>query len=279
MNQRGLMITQSIDANLSGFTFNGGLDEQSLRQYLLFWDYLACPQSNMIHMGMGNDFDYLISAGRAKYLQINDYSISNAGASFWRSLEKRAFDQLLVDQKTDWSIASNIRTLGLSERESSTNDALCFSLIDALKVFTPEVPLPEILEFKARRQDMLLEFRDSMDDLKDFVRMSPDSVEAFQRKQRKIQNDIAELNRLIDEAKHPSVFRCAVDVLTVEGAVGFTSAIISGLGGDLSQTLALKGASVMGGIGVSIVKHNSPVKLPAHLKQYAYVACAKQELL
>lgn len=279
MSHRGLMITQNIAANASGFTMNGGVDEQNLRQYLLFWDHLVCPQSNIFHFGMGDSFEYLINSGVAKYLRVNVDGPTNAGASFWRSLEDRAFTELTTNGSTDWSLASSITTLGLSTDKKTKHEALCFHLVDALKVFTPEVPLPEILEFKKKRQDMLLEFRDSMDDLKDFIVMSPSSVDTLQRKQRKIENDIAELNRVIDEAKYPSLLRCSVDVLTIEGAVGFTSGILTELGVDNNCGLALKGASVIGGIGMSIMRHNAPVKLPEHLKQYAYVACAKQELI
>ena len=279
MTSRGLMITQNIDANSSGFTMNGGLDTQSLRQYLLFFDHLVCPQSNIFHFGMGQDFEYLMNVGVAQYLRVNFSGTTNTGAAFWRSLQDRAFSQLSTDKEVEWSLASSIKMLGLSDDKQVKHEALCVNLIDALKVFTPEVPLPEILEFKHKRQDMLLEFRDSMDEFKDSIVVSSNVVEAFQRRKRKVEKDIVELNQLIDETKYPSVRRCAVDVLTVEGAVGFTSAILTELGVGTGYGLALKGASVMGGIGMSIMRHNAPVKLPAHLKRYAYVACAKKELV
>ncbi|MCH1930275.1 DUF6236 family protein [Shewanella sp. A25] len=280
MNSRGLMITQDIDANSLGFTMNGGVDAQNLRQYLLFWDQLVCPQSNIFHFGMGQDFEYLMNAGVAQYLKVNFSGSTNAGAAFWRALENEAYSELSKDRKVDWSLASNIRTLGLGNLKEFKREALCFSLVDALKVFTPDVPLPEILEFKYKNRDMLIEFRDSMDELKERITVSPDSMEALERQKRKIERDVAELNQLTDETKYPSVLRCAVDVLSVEGVVGFTTAILSELGIDTSNYgLALKGAAVIGGIGFSMMRYNSPVKLPAHLKQYAYVACAKQELI
>lgn len=279
MAPRGLMITQNIDANSSGFTMNGGIDAQNLRQYLLFWDHLVCPQSNLFHFGMGQDFEYLMDAGVAQYLKVSFSGSTNAGATFWRALEDKAFSQLSTDKKVEWSLASNIKTLGGSDLKAHKHEALCFSLIDALKVFTPDVPLSEILEFKQKHQDILFEFRDSIDELKDSITVSPNTLEALQRKKRKVEKDIVELNQLIDETKYPSVRRCAVDVLTVEGAVGFTSAILAELGVGNGYGLALKGLSVMGGIGFSMMRYNGPVKLPAHLRQYAYVACAKQELI
>ncbi|ASK70226.1 MULTISPECIES: DUF6236 family protein [Shewanella] len=279
MIPRGLMITQNIDANSSGFTLNGGIDAQNLRQYLLFWDHLVCPQSNLFHFGMGQDFEYLMNAGVAQYVGVNFSGRTNAGSAFWRALEDKAFEQLLTDKNIEWSLASNIRILELNTLKESKQEALCFSLIDALKVFTPEVPLPEILEFKQKRQNMLLELRDSIDELKDSICVSQNSLEALQRKKRKVEKDITELNQLIDETKFPSIRRCAVDVLTVEGVVGFTSAMLTEIGIGNGYGLALKGLSVMGGIGFSMMKCNRPVKLPSHLKQYAYVACAKQELI
>ncbi|WP_434953104.1 DUF6236 family protein [Shewanella sp. HL-SH4] len=245
---RGLMITQKIDATSSGFMMNGGLDAQSLRQYLLFWDHLVCPQSNIFHFGMGDDFEYLMNVGIAKYLRVNFSGSTNTGAAFWRSLQDQAFNELSNDKNVGWTLASSIKMLGLSEDKQVKHEALCFKLIDALKVFTPEVPLPEILEFKLKRQDMLLEFRDSMDELKDSVIASSNIVESFQRKQRKVEKDIIELNQLIDETKYPSVRRCALDVLTVEGALGFTSAILAELGIGNGYGLALKGTSMMGGL-------------------------------
>ncbi|MEL4430026.1 DUF6236 family protein [Shewanella mangrovisoli] len=279
MTPRGLMITQNIDVNASGFTFNGGIDAQNLRQYLLFWDHIVCPQSNLIHFGMGQDFEYLMNAGVAQYVSVNFYGATNIGSTFWRTLENKAFEQLLTDKNIEWSLASNIRTLGLNALKESKQEALCFSLIDALKVFTPDVPLPEILEFKQKRQNMLLELRDSIDELKDSICVSQNSLEALERKKRKVEKDITELNQLIDETKYPSISRCAVDVLTVEGVVGFTSAILTEIGIGNGYGLTLKGLSVMGGIGFSMMKCNRPVNLPSHLKQYAYIACAKQELI
>lgn len=185
MPPRGLMITQNIDANYSGFTLNGGIDAQNLRQYLLFWDHLVCPQSNLFHFGMGQDFEYLMNAGVAKYIGINFIGSTNAGSDFWRALEDKAFEQLLTDKNIEWSLASNIKTLGLNLPKENNKETLCFSLIDALKVFTPDVPLPEILEFKEKRQDMLLELRDSIDELKDSICVSQNTLDALQRKKEK----------------------------------------------------------------------------------------------
>ncbi|WP_248747121.1 hypothetical protein [Pseudomonas sp. MWU12-2037] len=61
---RGLIISSpmTIQGNMI-HTSGTGLDPQDLRASLLFWDRLAWPKNNAIHISNGPDEDFLVTAG------------------------------------------------------------------------------------------------------------------------------------------------------------------------------------------------------------------------
>ncbi|ABZ78497.1 hypothetical protein Shal_3957 [Shewanella halifaxensis HAW-EB4] len=276
--KRGLMITQDISARSEGFDLNGGIDQQALRQYLLFWDRLSCPQSNIIYSGLGADFDFLINAGIADYKTVNFFGSINVNNEFFSELENRALQALSVDKDTDWCLASSFKLLEKQAIASKKDEAISVHLLDAMNVFTPEVPLSEILEFKEKRSDELLEFRDSMDDLKSAILLSADSDEMLRRKIRKIERDIGDVNRLVKESRQPSVKRCATEVLTFTGGVEWVSTSLTSMGLLEGFEMFTKGVGLAGGIYLSLNKLNSSIKLPCHLRQYAYIAHSQTEI-
>ncbi|RTR40557.1 hypothetical protein EKG38_01150 [Shewanella canadensis] len=277
--KRGLMITQDIIARGGSFDLNGGVDQQALRQYLLFWDRLSCPQSNIIFAGLGPDFDFLINAGIADYKTVTFSGSISLNNDFFRELETRALKGLSKDKDTNWCLASSIKLLGLQPVQSKKEEAISVHLLDAMKIFTPEVPLSEVLEFKEKRSEELLEFRDSMDDLKSAILLSADSDEVLRRKIRKIERDIGDVNRLIEESRQPSIKRCATEVLTFTGGVEWISSSLISMGLLEGFEMLSKGVGLAGGIYLSLNKLNSPVKLPSHLKQYAYIAHSQAEII
>ncbi|MGF1873291.1 hypothetical protein [Photobacterium indicum] len=70
--ERGIIITQnySILNNGHGLQMNGSVEPTNLRNYLLFWDKIDYPTNNMIHVGVGQDVDFLIQEGIAKLSQL-----------------------------------------------------------------------------------------------------------------------------------------------------------------------------------------------------------------
>ncbi|WP_447018668.1 DUF6236 family protein [Shewanella algae] len=276
--KKGLLITQDITAGNSGFSLNQPLSPQKLRQYALFWDEIACPQSNIFHFGMGPDYEYLIEAGIAKYETVNFSGSTRGDAKYWIELQEAAFQKLTMRDESKWSLASEVKSLGMSSPSQHAHSTLCLHLVDSIQVFTGDVPLAEILEFKQRRHDELIEFRDSIDELVEQTIFTADTSEAIKRQIRKVERDLNEVNRVMSESRYPTLKTCATNVLTADGVLGLVAPALLAMGLPLESNV--KTALAIGsGIAFSLYKGRHTNVLPRNLKQYAYVAHARKELI
>lgn len=160
--KKGIVISAPFEVvPEGGIRVNSNLDTKDLRKYLLYWDELVLAQSNIIATS-SDDFDYLISAGVGRNEsipfsgKIDLSTVMIAAQQFaWEVNEKR--------EPGCWSYAQS-SSIPYFVRGAKTS-VIEFELYDAIPVPGDDVPLEDILRFKERRRDELIEFRIHLDEL------------------------------------------------------------------------------------------------------------------
>jgi len=214
---RGIIITPdySIRNNGHGLQVNGAVDPTNLRNYLLFWDKIDYPTNNMIHFGGGNDIDFLIQEGVAKSTEIRFRELRGDQNGFiFLATQMAAYEENNKNVDEEWSIAQPTETLLVPEKYAKRQGCLEFELYNAIQIPTGDVPLPEVYEFKKRRNDELLALRDSMDSIVDSVINSQDIPKRKSKAISKLHRNLNDFNRVMKETTFQRVKRSLTAVAT-----------------------------------------------------------------
>lgn len=214
---RGIIITPdySIRNNGHGLKVNGAVDPTNLRNYLLFWDKIDYPTNNMIHFGGGNDIDFLIQEGVAKSTEIRFRELRGDQNGFiFLATQMAAYEENNKNADEEWSIAQPTETLLVPEKYAKRQGCLEFELYNAIQIPTGDVPLPEVYEFKKRRNDELLALRDSMDSIVDSVINSQDIPKRKSKAISKLHRNLNDFNRVMKETTFQRVKRSLTAVAT-----------------------------------------------------------------
>lgn len=214
---RGIIITPdySIRNNGHGLQVNGAVDPTNLRNYLLFWDKIDYPTNNMIHFGGGNDIDFLIQEGVAKSTEIRFRELRGDQNGFiFLATQMAAYEENNKNADEEWSIAQPTETLLVPEKYAKRQGCLEFELYNAIQIPTSDVPLPEVFEFKKRRNDELLALRDSMDSIVDSVINSQDIPKRKSKAISKLHRNLNDFNRVMKETTFQRVKRSLTAVAT-----------------------------------------------------------------
>ncbi|EJM83130.1 DUF6236 family protein [Pseudomonas sp. GM60] len=160
---KGLILSHPFTLDGDSITA-GTFDTQDLRFALTYWDRLAWTQNNIIGTPIPADIEYLQTCGVLSLPKINfNGAVTDIGGFL---LEARELTLMMYEQEDEgaWSIhegANAITRVGDDYVQTGT----VIQLLNAVPIPGKEVPLAEILEFKARRRDELLAFRDHFEKL------------------------------------------------------------------------------------------------------------------
>jgi hypothetical protein len=278
---RGIVVTPEIEIlGNRGMTIkSSNISPKHLRQYLLYWDKIDFPMSNIIHFGDSPETSYLKEVGFLKRSFVKIQSSGELTDLFLKS-QLKAFNQNNKLEPGSWSIAQPNRRLILDEKSCFLKENLEVELYSCLPVPTNDVSLDDILKFKERRKDELLEFRILMDklylettDSSNLERMRVKNIELLQHK-------IVELDRLMNESQISRF----LGSLKIE--VDLTQTLKNTLGGMVAGKtfgfpLALSGAI---GFASSFIKLNSeitlkPKEIPENLKDFAYLYYVNKDFI
>ena len=163
-NVRGLVISPPIDVTSNrDFTVkSSALDPQEVRFSLLFWDKLDYPSNNLIEIRPGPDADFLIKAGVLQRTRVQMKG-SFGGSDVLRLPLLRAFEMLDQKEPATWSVATGERSISFLDSELQAGRGALVSLHRAIPVPDKDVPLDDILKFRAKRRSELLAFRYHLD--------------------------------------------------------------------------------------------------------------------
>lgn len=177
---RGLVVCPPIEIEGNHlFAKSSSLDPQELRFALLFWDRLVWPSSRNIHFASGPDEAFLESAG---ILTRPDYTINGPAAQGIARGQVQAFQDLERREPGVWALAQGENSLMLKDGFVDEGKGALLELHHAIPIPKHDVPLAEILEFRLRRRDELVQLRRHIESFVSEIEGSADKPLALQKR-------------------------------------------------------------------------------------------------
>ncbi len=280
MSTRGLVVAPRFEFDGTTFRFPGvvGLDASDLRQYVLYWDRIDFPDNNLISIGSSPEVEFLISAGVLSRTRVNLRQFSgNIGAGYILA-QLAAFDELSAREPAAWSIGQSSFQFVDPEPSASTMRAIEVDLVSVLPVPPETVPLSEVLEFKEKRGEELKALRGALDGLYLQIINARDIPRAKDAALGTLERALADLHKVSQEAWTSRVLRSLkvelnISNLATRAATGAASAVALGLPPAAGAAVG----AVSSAVKFDIQELRTP-KLPANLKDFAYVFHSQREL-
>lgn len=198
---RGLVVSPPIEVN--GTTLNmrsSNLDPQELRCATLLWDKIVWPSSQNFYLASGPDEQFLEQVG---FLSRPDYTVDGNVARGIALGQIAAFEDLDKKEPDVWSLAQGENSFLLRSGFLIEAGNAQLKLTNAIPVPNRDVPLAEVLEFKARRNDELQLLRSGIDDLVKHLEASEDAESEMEALVSKVDNACADAIRVGSEWQFP----------------------------------------------------------------------------
>ncbi|WP_141431412.1 DUF6236 family protein [Bacillus sp. 03113] len=280
---RGIVISPIKITGKNSMTING-IDPIKLRQYLLYWDKIDFPQNNIIGFGDSPDIEYLKNVGVLKQTRVQ-IQLSGEMTELYLKGQLMALRMNNEVEKGCWSLGQENIDLVLPRSETVLDRGIEFNLYNGLPVPSSDVSFEDIMHFKEKRNDELLEFRFLMDNFYQELLKSGDSERAMLTYIENIYRKIISIDKVMNESKIKR-FRGSVKIRfdlgeairnTFFGAIGAAGA------GTILNVPITAGLGATMGFASSFIKINSemslkPKGIPTELKDYAYLYYADKEL-
>jgi hypothetical protein len=284
--ERGIIITPnySVSNNGHGLHLHGSVEATNLRNYLLFWDKIDYPTNNMIHIGGGQDVDFLIQEGIAKSTEVRFSELRGDQNSFLPlATQMAAYDKNNLIENEEWSIAQLTNNLIIPHQYAKKQGCLEFELYNAIQVPTGDVPLSDVIDFKTKRLPELLALRDAMDSIVDTVVSSQDIPKRKNKAISKLHRDLNDFNRVMKETGFQRVKRSLTAVAT-DPLFGVTNAMLLGntyLPENYQPYMQALNVAALGACALkfSYREMNVGKNIPAEYKHFAYLSCIQKELV
>ncbi len=183
-----------------GITVEKSLEAKDLIKYLVYWDKIEYPDNNLISIFNWNDeFNLLAEQGILSSRKIHfDFSDGDFGKLLLET-QLAAFNDCCKIAGEQWTIAQEIDELYLLADENNMEKVVEFNLINSLPVPVDTTPIHEVLDFKERRKDELLQLRTHLDDIYTDIINAEEIQKEYQKRIREISTNLYDLNRLFRE--------------------------------------------------------------------------------
>lgn len=284
--ERGIIITPnySILNNGHGLQMNGSVEPINLRNYLLFWDKIDYPTNNMIHIGGGQDVDFLIQEGIAKSTTVRFRELRGDQNGFLPlATQMAAYEENNKAENEEWSIAQPTDQLIVPQQYAKTQGCLEFELYNAIQIPTYDVPLSEVIDFKNKRLPELLALRDAMDSIVDTVVASQDIPKRKNKAINKLHRDLNDFNRVMKETGFKRVKRSLTAIAT-DPWFGVSNAMMLGNGylpENYQPYMQVLNVAALGACALKFSYREMSVgrNIPAEYKHFAYLSSIHKELV
>lgn len=248
VGQRGIILPPPVEFEPSGAFSVIGMTRPQIDAALLYWDAIEYPINMMIEIA-SEDITSLVQLGVATRTEIK-FEGGWSGAELLSTGYDEIIKALSAQSPGRWSHLTIPRGQVPSKH---SHDVVTVRLIETLPLPQNELPFEELLEFKSRRRDELLDLRTHIDQLADVVVVALDGDAALARK-------IDALHTSLRAMREVSTERFGIcRGFSIKPSFSLTDALKSGAiafgasGGDLkvSGIAALAGAA-MQSIDVSL---------------------------
>jgi hypothetical protein len=175
--KKGIIAAPAVvSGNGAQFRSERGLTLEELRYFLLYWDKVVIPTTNIIHLQVPQE-DALLTTGVVTRPRVPFSGTFNGELMARAQLLAQtavASDLINNDRSTDWTLHQIGSELIVPDQASIEKQLIRVDLTSSLPVPSGEVPFADILEFKERRKDELVQLHQAVDDLYLEILSSPD---------------------------------------------------------------------------------------------------------
>lgn len=201
--RRGLVVSMPLVIEGNSLQIAApGLDPQELRYSLLFWDELVRPQNNLVYIEPDAVEKFLQDEGILKIRSLRFEGSGDMAQSF-AQMHIEAFRQLDRESPGKWSLATGPRSFNWDNLNGGDRNGFSLELVRAIPVPNVDVPLQEVLEFKARRHPELLALRAELDSFSIAISKSENVESEIQKKKEFIEKACHDLLSVGMEWKFP----------------------------------------------------------------------------
>ncbi len=165
-----------VSGNGAQFRSDRGLTPEELRYFLLYWDKVVIPTTNLVHLAVHQE-EALLSTGVVTRPRVPFSGTFNGELMARAQLLAQttiATDLIKNDRSTDWALHQIGSELIVPDKESIDKQLIRVDLVSSLPVPSGDVAFTDILEFKERRKDELIQLHQAIDDLYLEILSSPD---------------------------------------------------------------------------------------------------------
>lgn len=275
---RGLIISppMTLEKNRLRST-DTGIDQQDLRSTLMYWDRLSWPQNNFATFPSTPDLEYLESAGILERPLITIQGSINPIQIFSKAQELALIDYEKRARGV-WSIGQGVNSIQNIGLDNTRPSGTVIELLNAVPVPGPDVPLAEILEFKARRRDELLNFREHFEGLASRITEAADQEEDLRRVVQEVDQACSNLVKTTREWQFPvkltntqaSINFDITKAITAAGAAYKGLALTPFIFSATGTVLATSGAAILSQLKLNAGLSYTGLKRPKSPYSYAY---------
>lgn len=191
-------IINSID---QGFQMERSINMQELAYYVLYWDRVVIPGTNLVYIGIPEE-DLLIKSGVIERPRVEfggSFSGSQITDSFGLAQALVAEKLISEDKTSDWVLHQVGGNIKIPEKYSESRHAIRLELLNSLPVPAGNVYFEEILNFKIRRSAEFIQLHAALDDLYLDVLGSPDPDFSLRRAVSDLKLAISNIQRVSGE--------------------------------------------------------------------------------
>lgn len=177
MNKGIIAAPARVIGNGSTFSTQNGLTAQEIRYFLLYWDKIVIPTTNLVHLAIPEE-EELLSTGifqrpRVQFSgNFNGELMARAQVLAQTEIAKDLIDN---DRTFDWALHQIGDEIIIPDKETIKKQTIKVDLNNSLPVPGASTPIIDILEFKERRKDELFELHQTIDQFYLEILSSPDS--------------------------------------------------------------------------------------------------------
>jgi uncharacterized protein DUF6236 len=175
--EKGIIAAPAkVSGSGASFRSERRLSSQELRYFLLYWDKVVIPTTNIVHLSLPDE-DEMISTGIMSRPRV-PFSGSFDGetiAAVQLLAQATVAKQLIENDKhIDWVVHKIGDQIILPSNEIIKQQAIRVDLVNTLPVPDESVAIADILEFKRKRSDELKQLHQALDDFYLEIIASPD---------------------------------------------------------------------------------------------------------
>lgn len=291
MQKRGIILTHQMDPTTR--YFSGNIDPSELRKHLLYWDFIDFPTVNWLgaNLEAQPEAKLLKEQGFLFQSSVNNPKLYPLNGGINNMDPFKTADMLLKGQFLLYKeyIKKDI-LCSLSQYNVNLETPLDFQekisvlemeMINCLPYPTEEIQIAEILEFKEKRKDELLNLRSKMDEIYQIAIIDIQNLRTRNITIDKFKKSILDINKLFDENKFKRKFFNFKVLLKIQYKL-FSGYLV---GTELASIAnfpiiesGIIGASLAAILNINPKEILGPNDIPDNLKDFAYLYQAKKYL-